>query len=214
MVVCPWCNKHETYQRLDADHEAWHYVRLATEMCREEFDIADDGREAVVWLGDRPETVFEEHLDRHNIYLGRDSDRWQLMYSGSHEAFHRVCSGRKNALHWADEMFAVLFSLLFLERIGEAAHVERNRIGLIEDAPGISREELLATVRGPLSDGFYGQAYVLGEELRGITGWTTLKRLAVLRSADGFPDVGGWLASLATADRAAVGGLLLGRSEG
>jgi hypothetical protein len=111
-------------------------------------------------------------------------------------------------------MFAVLFSLLFLERIGEAAHVERNRIGLIEDAPGISREELLATVRGPLSDGFYGQAYVLGEELRGITGWTTLKRLAVLRSADGFPDVGGWLASLATADRAAVGGLLLGRSEG
>jgi hypothetical protein len=214
MVVCPWCNEHETYQRLDADHEAWHHVRLATEMCREEFDIADDGREAVVWLGDRPETVFEEHLDRHNIYLGRDSDRWQLMYSGSHEAFHRVCSERKNALHWADEMFAVLFSLLFLERIGEAAHVERNRIGLIEDAPGISREELLATARGPVSDGFYGQAYVLGEELRGITGWTTLKRLAVLRSADGFPDVGGWLASLATADRAAVGGLLLGRSEG
>lgn len=52
--------------RLEADHEAWNHVRLATEMCREEFDVADDGREAAVWLGDRPETVFEEHLDRHN----------------------------------------------------------------------------------------------------------------------------------------------------
>jgi hypothetical protein len=214
MVVCPWCNEHETYQRLEADHEAWHHVRLATEMCREEFDVADDGREAAVWLGDRPETVFEEHLDRHNIYLGRDSDRWQLMYSGSHEIFHRVCSGGKNALHWVDEMFAVLFSLLFLERIGETVHAERNRIGLIEDAQLISREELLATVRGPLPDGFYGRAYVLGEELRRIVGWQTLKRLAGLRSADGFPDVGSWLTSLAPADRDTVDDLLLGRSEG
>jgi hypothetical protein len=133
-VVCPWCDEHETYQRLEPEHEAWHHVQRAIQMCRIEFGIPDDEREAVVWLGDHPETVFESHLDRHNIYLGRDSDRWQFMYSGSHEAFHRVCGERKNAMHWADEMFAVFFSLLYLERIGETAHADRNRIGLINDS--------------------------------------------------------------------------------
>lgn len=66
-AVCPWCDEHETYQRIGPEHEAWHHVRLATEMCRSEFDISDDGREALVWLGDRPETVFESHLDRFNM---------------------------------------------------------------------------------------------------------------------------------------------------
>jgi hypothetical protein len=108
-----------------------------------------------------------------------------------------------------DEIFAVLF----LERIGETVHAERNRTGLIEDAQLISRDELLATVRGSLSDGFYG-AYVLGEELRRILRWQTLKRLAVLRSPDGFPDVGSWLTSLIPADRDTVDDLLLGGSAG
>jgi hypothetical protein len=91
-----------------------------------------------------------------------------------------------------------------LERIGETVHAKRNRTGLIEDAQLISRDELLATVRGPLSDGFYGQAYVLGYELRRILRWQALKRLPVLRSPDGFPDVGSWLTSLTPTDRDTV----------
>jgi hypothetical protein len=181
-------------------------------MCREEFNVPDDGREAAVWLGDRPETVFEKHLDRHNIYLGRNSDRWQLMYSGSHEAFHRVCGERKNSIHWADEMFAVMFSLLYLDRIGEIAHADRNRVGLIENAPQISRQEMLTTTHGPLSDGFYGQAYLFGEELRHVVGWEALKNLAVSRTAEGFPDIGKWVASLPPQAREKAVRLVAGQS--
>lgn len=195
-VACPWCDEQETYQRLGPDHEAWHHVWKAVAMCRVEFKIPDDGREVVVWLGDRPETVFEEHLDRHNIYLGRNSDRWQIMFSGSHEAFHRVCGGRENAVHWADEMFAVLFSLLYLERIGETEHADRNRAGLMEEAHSLSRQKMLSVTRGPLPDGLYGQAYLLGEELRQAVGWGKLKELAVLRTPGCLPDVEQWIASL------------------
>lgn len=212
-AVCPWCDEHETYQRLEPEHEASQHVQRAIQMCRIEFGIPDDGCEAVVWLGDHPETVFESHLDRHNIYLDRDSDRWQLMYSGSHEAFHRVCGERKNAMHWADEMFAVLFSLLYLERIGEIAHADKNRIGLINGAQRISRQEMLAVAQGPLPDGFYGQAYLLGEELRQIVGWETLKDLATLRTAEGFPDVEVWIASLTTGVREKAARLVLGSAE-
>jgi hypothetical protein len=165
-------------------------------MCRSEFDISDDGREAHVWLGDRAETVFESHLDRFNIYLGRDSYRWQFMYSGWHEAFHRVCGGRKNSAHWADEMFAVMFSLLYLEHIGEAEHADRNRAGLVKEAERISRSEMLTVIGGRLPEGLYGQAYLAGEELRQIPGWDAMKSLAVLRTSEGFPDVTKWLTSL------------------
>ena len=196
-AVCPWCDERETYLRLDPEHEAWQHVQCAIQMCRIEFGIPDDGGDAVVWLGDHPETVFERHLDRHNIYLGRRSDRWQLMYSGSHEAFHRVCGERKNAMHWVDEMFAVLFSLLYLERIGEVEHADRNRNQLIEDAPLVSRQEMLAVTQCPLPNGLYGRAYLLGEELKQIVGWEVLKGLAVSRTTEGFPDVEAWIASLA-----------------
>jgi hypothetical protein len=211
-AVCPWCDEHETYLRLDAKHEAWQHVQRAIQMCRIEFGIPDDGHEAVVWLGDHPEAVFEKHLDRHNIYLGRDSDRWQFMYSGSHESFHRVCGGRKNAMHWADEMFAVLFSLLYLERIGETTHADKNRIGLIKGAQCISRQKMLNVTQGPLPGGFYGQAYLLGEELRQIVGWETLRDLATLRTAEGFPDVEAWIDSLAVEVREKVARLVLGSS--
>ena len=145
MVIAP--------QEIDGAADIWQVqcqrTQRAIQMCRIEFGIPDDGCEAVVWLGDHPETVFESHLGRHNIYLGRDSDRWQFMYSGSHEAFHRVCGERKNAMHWADEMFAIFFSLLYLERIGEIAHADKNRIGLIDGAQRISRQEMLAATQGP-----------------------------------------------------------------
>jgi hypothetical protein len=203
-VTCPWCDEGETYQRLGSEHEAWHHVRLATQICRVEFGVPADGLDAVVWLGESPETVFEKHLNQYNIYLGRRSDRWQCMYSGSHEAFHRVCSGGKNASHWVDEMFAVMFSLLYLERIGEVRHADRNRIGLVEQASLICRERMLGVVSGPLPDGLYGQAYVVGDELREAVGWTALKSLAVTRTPDGAPDIESWLELLPPESRAAA----------
>jgi hypothetical protein len=195
-ATCPWCEEGETYHRLGPEHEAWHHVRLATQICRAEFGVRPDGRDAVVWLGDHPETVFEKHLDRYNIYLGRRSDRWQGMYSGSHEAFHRVCSKGKNKSHWVDEMFAVMFSLLYLDHIGEAAHADRNRAHLLEQASLVSRSEMLEVISGSLPDGLYGRAYLLGEELRDLIGWPALKSLAVIRTPDGTPDIEAWLDSL------------------
>jgi hypothetical protein len=208
-AICPWCEEHETYQRLDSEHEAWHHVKLATRVCRVEFGVPADGLDAVVWLGDYPETVFEKHLDRYNIYLDRGSDRWQYMYSGSHEAFHRVCSERKNASHWVDEMFAVMFSLLYLERIGEVDHADKNRIGLIEQASLISRQEMLGVVGNPLPEGLYGRAYLVGEELRQAVGWAALKSLAVTRASDGTADVEEWLDSLPAEARAAAAQIVL-----
>jgi hypothetical protein len=135
------------------------------------------------------------------------------MYSGSHEAFHRVCGEQKNALHWADEMFAVLFSLLYLERIDEIEHARRNRAGLVEEAHHASRQEMLGATHGPLSNGFYGQAYLLGEELLQIVGWEELKGLAILRTAEGFPNIKAWIASLTTEGREDATRLVLGSAE-
>jgi hypothetical protein len=134
-------------------------------MCRAEFGVFDDGLEAVVWRGDYPETVFEQHLNRFNIYLARESDRWQLMYSGAHEASHRACSGGKNKTHWADELFAVHFSLLFLGRIGEVTYADRNRVQMGEQGKGCSVADMLATVDRPLPDGLYGRVYLVSQEL-------------------------------------------------
>jgi len=88
----------------------------------------DDAIETAVWLGDRPETVYEPKPNRVNIYLGRTSNPLQIGYSGAHEAFHRVCSPMAGT-HWADEMFAVLFSLLYLG--APATPTTRTSIGLI-----------------------------------------------------------------------------------
>ncbi len=41
-AVCPWCDEHETYLRLDPEHEAWQHVHRAIQMCRIEFGIPDD----------------------------------------------------------------------------------------------------------------------------------------------------------------------------
>ncbi|HEY2141580.1 MAG TPA: hypothetical protein VGG98_05925 [Solirubrobacteraceae bacterium] len=145
-LSCPYCDDHETYQQLGVIHLAWWYVAGATEICRSEFTIPDDGLKTAVWLGDSPETVFEQHLNRHNIYLARDSNHKQNMYSGAHEAFHRVCGEQKNAIHWIDEMFAILFSLLYLNEIGESKHADDNingQDGLIKQSQQCSMSEML-----------------------------------------------------------------------
>ena len=157
-AICPRCPDHETYERLIPDHFALGIVEGAMRMCRSEFGVGEDSLGTAVWLGDRPETVLESHLNRCNIYLARDSDPWQIMYSGSHEAFHRVCSpcvGR----HWADEMFAVLFSLIYLDRIGQEAHADINRRCLVAEAEACSTEAMFA-LSGPCPEGLYGRAYV------------------------------------------------------
>lgn len=35
-VTCSWCDERETYHRLGPEHEAWHHVGLATQICRVE----------------------------------------------------------------------------------------------------------------------------------------------------------------------------------
>jgi hypothetical protein len=204
--VCPYCPEQETYQRLPVGHFARSVVEGAMQMCRDEFEVESDGLGTAMWMGNRPETVFEAHLNRCNIYIGRNSDPWQIMYSGSHEAFHRVCSpctGR----HWADEMFAVLFSLLYLARIGQEAHAERNRQGLLTEAERCSIETMFA-LDGPCPDGLYGRVYVLGQALIDVIGWNHLKTLATTKGADGRMDVQVWLASLPDEDQDKVRPLL------
>jgi hypothetical protein len=176
-------------------------------MCRAEFNVPCDALPTLVWLGEVPETVFEAHLNRYNIYLARDSDRWQFMYSGSHEAFHRVCSGQVG-YHWADEMFAVLFSLLYLTRINEVTHAARNRARHVELAENFSSREMFAGAGNPLSPEFYGRAYVVGQALVERVGWDTLKPLAVMRTAEGNPDVDQWLDTLPAESRENVRSIL------
>jgi hypothetical protein len=165
-------------------------------MCRGEFEVADDGLSTEIWLGSGPETVFEAGAGGYNIYLGRGSDRWQFMYSGAHEAFHRVCGEGKNRSDWADEMFAVHFSLIYLERIGETDHAERNRRHLVEQAARCSVEELFRLGEGVEPVGIYGRAYLVGLEIVEAVGWEALRPLATMRRSDGRCDVETWLATL------------------
>jgi hypothetical protein len=110
--ICPWCPDHEVYRRASSEEHAARYADAAIAMCCEEFRARDDGIATVVWLGEYPETVYKPDLEAWHIYLDRDSDRWQLLYSGAHEAFHRVCSPQ-NVPSWTHEMLAVHFSLRF-----------------------------------------------------------------------------------------------------
>jgi hypothetical protein len=152
--VCPRCPDHETYIRLGTGDIPKRFVDIATAMCRKEFGVEDDGLSTVVWLGERPESVFEKALDAYHIYLSRNSDKWQLMYSGAHEAFHRVCTPPES-FHWAHEMLAVHFSLTFLDRIYESAHAAGNRRSLSHEATRCSLEQLLASNSVPFPDGFW-----------------------------------------------------------
>jgi hypothetical protein len=198
-AVCPWCAERETYHLLPAEDATTVAVAAAIDLCRSEFGVDDDGLATAVLLGDGPETVYEQNLQRYNIYLGRESDRWQIHYSGAHEAFHRVCSPGVGG-HWGDEMFAVLFSLFYLDKIGEAAHAARNEVLLAEEAQACTPREFFAYTGGAVP-GLYGRAFLLGRELQTTVGWEMLTRLAVTRAADGRVDVEQWLTDLPGSER-------------
>lgn len=89
-LVCPHCPDGEVYLKLGAADWPAVLIAGALAVCREEFGRSDDGVPTAVWLGESPETVFERNNGAYHIYLARDSDPWQVMYSGAHEAFHRV----------------------------------------------------------------------------------------------------------------------------
>jgi hypothetical protein len=163
-------------------------------MCRKHFNVEDDGIPTVIWFGEHPECVFEAPLDAFHIYLARTSNPRQIMFSGAHEAFHRVCS--RNTLHWAHEMLAVHFSLRFLDLKGEARHAQINRVDLIEQSNRCSLQQLLLQTSVPYASGTYGRAYVVGQELIDAIGWDLLKPLALARDEAGQPDVDAWLAGL------------------
>jgi hypothetical protein len=154
-----------------------------------------------VWLGERPECVFEAPLNQYHLYLDRNADAQQTMFSASHEAFHRVCTP-SNAYHWADEMLAVQFSLFFLERIGQHLHAIANRVDLQRTASRYPVTEMLACSGPPLPLDFYGAAYVVGEALLAACGWDQLKLLGVTRNADGTPSIERWLGLLSGPERA------------
>jgi hypothetical protein len=100
-------------------------------------------------------------------------------------------------------MFAVLFSLIYLDRIGQEAHADINRRCLVAEAEACSTEAMFA-LSGPCPEGLYGRAYVLGSSLTDCVGWERLKTLAVTKGADGRMDLAGWLSSLSAEDRKKV----------
>jgi hypothetical protein len=181
-------------------------------MCREEFGVVDDCFETVAWLGNGPETVYEAHLDRVNVYFGRRSGPLQVRYSGAHEAFHRVCNPRVGA-HWADEMFAVLFSLMYLDRTGHEEHANLNReTDLLPEAAECTTEEMFA-LDGECPPGLYGRVFLLGTALEELIGWDRLKTLATTKGPDGRMDVAAWLDGLTEDERRTVAPLLQGVPE-
>jgi hypothetical protein len=205
-VECPWCREHETYLRVAASGAAALVVASAVALCRREFGVDDDGIKTAVWLGQGPETVYESKIQRYNIYLARDSDPWQLRYSAGHEPFHRVCSPGVGG-HWGDELFAVLFSLVFLKSIGEKAHAERNERELINEADVCCPQDFFSYSGGPLP-GMYGRAFLVGRDLLSVVGRESAQRLAVTRGIDGRVDADAWLAGLPSPQRALVPSIL------
>lgn len=178
-------------------------------MCRMEFAVVDDGLPTLVWLGEEPEHVFEKLLHSHHIYLARDADPRQIMFSGAQEAFHRVCTPN-NQPNWAHEMLSLLSALQFLDRMGETGFADRNRTWLAEHAPPCSLEQMLSLDAVPYPEGLYGRAYVVGEALIAAIGWDTLKPLALARDRDGMASVETWLESLAPGEREMALGVLSG----
>jgi len=211
-VDCPWCEERETYERLGPTSDHALVLAGAIAMCRDEFAVGDDGIETAVWLGDGPETVHEPHAGRINVYLGRRSGPLQVRYSGAHEAFHRVCSPCTGQ-QWADEMFAVLFSLLYLDRMGYEEHANLNReTDLLPEAAECTAEEMFAR-DGPCPPGLYGRVFVLGTALEEQIGWDRLKTLATTKRADGRMDVAAWLDGLTEDERSRAAPLLQGAPE-
>lgn len=193
--VCPFCPGHETYRRVDSGVPR-EVVGMAMAMCRAEFGVEDDGVDTVVWLGQGGETVFEAAIGAYHVYLSRDANPLQILYQGSHEAFHRVCAPPVGVLHWLDEMLAVHFSLVFLERIGQVAHADINRTALRADAENCSPAQMTATSAVSYPEGLYGRAYLVGEALIEAVGWDLFKLLAATRGSDGKLCLETWIHAL------------------
>ncbi len=117
-------------------------------------------------------------------------------------------------MHWAHEVLAVHFSLLFLDRIGQKAHAEKNRRLLRQQAHQCSLKQLVAMNNVPYPAGLYGRAYILGEQLIAAVGWDQLKPLALTRNVDGKPCAEEWLCSLPRSERAEALAVLPSKASG
>jgi hypothetical protein len=206
--ICRYCPEGETYQRAELfDPELCDLVDHAIERARAIFEKPDDDLETRIWLGDHPETVYEEAEGAVHIYLGRDSNWLQYAYSGAHEAFHRACSPCNGTRSWADEMLAVMFSLRYLHEVGLVDHAQVNEVGLRQKATQCTLEQAM-NHRGRYPDGFYGRVFLVGEALIEAVGWDALGRLAAYYDADGIPEVPTWIDSLPATAQAHVKAIL------
>ena len=191
---CPYCSEQEEYLRVQ-DQDLLDLVDAAIEAARSAFGVEDDGIPTIVWLGNMPETVYEERLGAYHLYLDRDSNWLQLQYSAAHEAFHRVCTPR-NLRHWIHEMLAVMFALRYLRSIGLHEHAATNEAALEAEASQLSLARLLRLTATAYLPGVYGRAFVLGRELEAVVGWDQLRRLALSYDSSGGPDLEPWHSQL------------------
>jgi hypothetical protein len=167
---CCYCPDAETYRQAELfDPELCALVEHAIDSARAHFGKCGDEVRTRIWLGEGPETAFEEEQGAVHIYLGRSSNWLQYLYSGSHEAFHRACSPCRGG-HWADEMLAVTFSLMFLRENGFGDHADLNERALREEASRCTLSQALS-YRGGAVDGISGRCFLIAEALIGAIGW-------------------------------------------
>jgi hypothetical protein len=190
-------------------------VRLiddAIQFARLSFGKADDGVATRLWLGDGPETIYEKDQAAVHIYLGRDSNWLQIVYSGAHEAFHRACSPCIGSNFWVDEMLAVDFSLQYLRAVGLGSHADLNEISLRSSA---ARRSVREVVSGQLDwlDGGYGRAFLICEELTVALGRSTVATLPSYCRLGGEPAFLPWRDSLSLEDRQKLDAII-GTPEG
>ena len=198
---CPHCADGETYSQAElVDSDISRLVDDAVRFARLCYRKADDGVTTRLWLGDRPETVFEKEQGAVHIYLGRGSNWLQYAYSGAHEAFHRVCSPCLGNGTWADEMLAVDFSLRYLRAIGLEDHADLNEAALRASA---ERRSVTEVVSGSTDwdDGGYGRAFLICEELIAALGRSKITKLPSYCGLGGEPAFPAWRDSLSIEDR-------------
>jgi hypothetical protein len=194
---CPHCGRDETYVQAElVDTDLCELVQGAVDRARQLFRVEADKKETRIWLGDDPETVFEEDLDAFHIYLARDSNWLQSAYSGSHEAFHRACSPGAREGHWVDEMLAVHFSLLRLRELNLEAHADLNESGLEKQAAICPKSAVLDPGGHGYPEGSYGAFFSIGRDLIELVGWDGLIDLNRFRDSEGEPEPDRWVASL------------------
>jgi hypothetical protein len=192
---CRFCPDSETYRQVELfDLELCALVERAIGSARAHFEKPDDGVQTRIWLGESPETIFEGEQGAVHLYLGRGSSWLQHAYSGAHEAFHRACSPCRGG-HWADEMLAVTFSLLFLREAGLNDHADLNENALRDEASRCTLSQALS-YRGGDMDGIYGRCFLIGETLCDAIGWEAMAAIPSYCQLGGQPGFDPWLAGL------------------